>query len=102
MHINPDPVPKLNPYPVLLLTGVLMFVTVFVFQFGSGLALIRAGAASVDEDVSTLVARAWVSSESSREARTAQPAQSDPERPIPPRLLVLVDATGTNDRPARN
>lgn len=49
---------KFNPYPVLLTTGALMFATVVLSQTGSGVALLKAGAASVNQDVSSFAAKA--------------------------------------------
>lgn len=43
---------KLNPYPVLLTTGALMFATVMFAQTGASVGLLQAGAASLDRDVS--------------------------------------------------
>jgi hypothetical protein len=44
---------KFNPYPVLLTTGALMLATVVFAQTGTGVALLKAGASSVNGDVST-------------------------------------------------
>ena len=44
---------KFNPYPVLLTTGALMLGTVLLAQTGSSVALLKAGAASVNKDVSS-------------------------------------------------
>lgn len=54
---------KFNPYAALLLTSASMLLTVAVSQMGSGAALLRAGAASMDRDVASLAARTWVSLE---------------------------------------
>ena len=48
---------KFNPYAALLMTGALMIVTVIFAQVGANAALLRAGAASVDRDVSNFAAR---------------------------------------------
>jgi hypothetical protein len=48
---------KFNPYAVLLTTGVLMLATVLFSQTRSSVTLVKAGAASVDRDVSSFAAR---------------------------------------------
>lgn len=48
---------KFNPYAVLLTTGALMLATVVFAQLGTGMSLLKAGAESVDADVSSLVAK---------------------------------------------
>ena len=48
---------KFNPYPVLLTTGALMLATVVLAQTGSGVALLKAGAASVNKDVSSFAVK---------------------------------------------
>ena len=50
---------KFNPYPVLLTTGALMFGTVLLAQSGSSVALLKAGAASVNKDVSSFAVRTF-------------------------------------------
>ena len=47
---------KFNPYAALLTTGVLMLAVVFA-QTRSSVALLKAGVASVDKDVSSFAAR---------------------------------------------
>jgi len=47
---------KFNPYAALLTTGVLMLAVVFA-QTRSSVALLKAGAASMDRDVSSFAAR---------------------------------------------
>jgi hypothetical protein len=47
---------KFNPYVALLTTGVLMLAVVFA-QTRSSVSLLKAGAASVDKDVSSFAAR---------------------------------------------
>ena len=47
---------KFNPYAALLTTGVLMLAVVFA-QTRSSVALLKAGAVSVDRDVSSFAAR---------------------------------------------
>ena len=54
---------KFNPYAALLMTSALMLITVVLFQTGSSAALVRAGAASVDKDVSSFAAKTWTSLE---------------------------------------
>ena len=54
---------KFNPYAALLMTGALMLVTVILFQTGSSATLLKAGAASVDRDVSSFAARTLTSLE---------------------------------------
>jgi hypothetical protein len=61
---------KFNPYAALLTTGVLMLAVVFV-QTRSSVALLKAGAASVDKDVSSFAARTLLSGDAShRQAAT--------------------------------
>jgi hypothetical protein len=47
---------KFNPYAALLTTGVLMLATVVFAQTRSSVALLKAGAVSVDKDVSSFAA----------------------------------------------
>jgi hypothetical protein len=49
---------KLNPYSLLLMVGVLMFATATLTQLGAGGELVREGAKSVDQDISSFAARA--------------------------------------------
>jgi hypothetical protein len=56
---------KFNPYAALLTTGVLMLAVVFA-QTRSSIALLKAGAASVDRDVSSFAARTLISRDSSQ------------------------------------
>jgi hypothetical protein len=56
---------KFNPYAALLTTGVLMLAVVFV-QTRSSVALLKAGAVSVDRDVSSFAARTLSSRDSSQ------------------------------------
>jgi hypothetical protein len=49
---------KLNPYSVLLTTGVLMLATVVLAQMGTGANLLKQGARSVDKDISSFAAKA--------------------------------------------
>ena len=48
---------KFNPYAALLMTGALMVVTVVIAQLGPNSVLLKAGAESVDRDVSSFAAR---------------------------------------------
>ena len=57
---------KFNPYAALLTTGVLMLATVVFAQTRSSVALLKAGAASLDRDVSSFAARTLSSRDSSR------------------------------------
>ena len=57
---------KFNPYAALLTTGVLMLATVVFAQTRSSVALFKAGAASVDRDVSSFAAKTLLSRDSSR------------------------------------
>lgn len=52
---------KFNPYAALLVTGALMLVTVVLSPMGSNAALLKAGAASVDRDVSRFAAKTFPS-----------------------------------------
>jgi len=47
---------KFNPYAALLTTGLLMLATVLFAQTRSSIALLKAGAVSVDKDVSSFAA----------------------------------------------
>lgn len=49
---------KLNPYSVLLTTGILMLATVLLAQVGTNADLLKQGARSVDRDISSLAAKA--------------------------------------------
>jgi hypothetical protein len=48
---------KFNPYAVLLTTGALMLATVVFAQLGTSMSLLKAGAESVDADVSSFAAK---------------------------------------------
>jgi hypothetical protein len=48
---------KFNPYAVLLTAGALMLATVVFAQTRTSVALLQAGATSVDKDVSSLAAK---------------------------------------------
>jgi hypothetical protein len=54
---------KLNPYPVLLASGVLMSATVLFAQTGAGVELVEAGARAIDRDISSFAGRTLSSSE---------------------------------------
>jgi hypothetical protein len=60
---------KFNPYAVLLTTGALMLATVLFAQIGSSVALLKAGAVSLDRDVSGFAAKR-LSPRGSSERRT--------------------------------
>jgi hypothetical protein len=61
---------KFNPYAALLTTGVLMLAVVFA-QTRSSVALLKAGAVSVDRDVSSFAARTLSRDSSQRRALAA-------------------------------
>ena len=54
---------KFNPYAALVMTSASMLITVVLFQTGSSTALLKAGVASVDKDVSSFAAKTWTSLE---------------------------------------
>jgi hypothetical protein len=56
---------KFNPYAMLVTTGALMLATVLIAQTGPSVALVKAGAVSVDRDVSKLAAQTVSSLQSS-------------------------------------
>jgi hypothetical protein len=55
---------KFNPYVALITTGVLMLATVVFAQTRSSVALLKAGVASVDKDVSSFAAKTLLSRDS--------------------------------------
>src|SRR2546423_12776229 len=61
---------KFNPYAALLTTGMLMLAVVFA-QTRSSVALLRAGAASVDRDVSSFAAKTLSSRDASQRSTVA-------------------------------
>jgi len=61
---------KFNPYVALLTTGVLMLAVVFA-QTRSSVSLLKAGAASVDKDVSSFAARTSLLSGDASHRQTA-------------------------------
>jgi hypothetical protein len=73
---------KFNPYAALLMTGALMLITVVIAQIGSDAALLKAGVASVDRDVSSFAARTLTSLEGRRQA-------TDENRDSPTRVAVI-------------
>jgi len=85
---------KFNPYPVFLTTGALMFATVVLAQTGSGVALLKAGAASVNQDVSTFAVKT-IASLGSRAPTPALVARDDAVADAP-----VADATVPNTRVA--
>jgi hypothetical protein len=78
---------KFNPYAALLMTGALMVITVALFQTGSSAALLRAGAVSVDKDVSSFASKTWTSLEA--RAPVAQQRQADQPRETPTRVASI-------------
>jgi hypothetical protein len=56
---------KFNPYAMLVTTGALMLATVLFAQTGRSVALVKAGAVSVDRDVSKFAAQTLSSLQSS-------------------------------------
>ena len=71
---------KLNPYPVLLTIGALMFATVFFAQTGANAALLRAGVAAVDKDVSKFAAKT-VGSLQRRRSPVDEPSSDETDQP---------------------
>jgi hypothetical protein len=80
---------KFNPYAALLTTGVLMLATVLFAQTRSSVALLKAGAASVDRDVSRFAARTLLSRESSQ-----KPASGADEKRMSGTRLAFTDREG--------
>jgi len=78
---------KFNPYAALLMTGALMLITVVLFQTGSSAALLRAGAVSVDRDVSSFAAKTWTSLE--ERASVARQRAADQPRARPTRVASI-------------
>jgi hypothetical protein len=76
---------KFNPYAALLMTSALMLITVVVFQTGSSASLVRAGAASLDKDVSRFAAKTWTS----LEKRTLVADRSDQTRQRSTRMASI-------------
>ena len=68
---------KFNPYPVFLIIGALMFATVVLAQTGSGVALLKAGAASVNQDVSSFAVKTIASLGSGSPALARDEAVAD-------------------------
>jgi hypothetical protein len=66
---------KVNPYPVLLTIGLLMFATVFFAQTGANAALLKAGAASLDKDISKFAAKTVASLRGQRPSAATPSAQ---------------------------
>jgi hypothetical protein len=62
---------KFNPYAALLTTGVLMLATVVFAQTRSSVALLKAGAVSVDKDVSSFAATLLSTESSHRDTAVA-------------------------------
>ena len=68
---------RLSPYAALLLTGGLMLVTVVLSQLGSSAALLKAGAASVDKDLSNFAAKTFTSLAHGAEESSARPEEAN-------------------------
>lgn len=66
---------KFNPYAVLLTTGALMLATVLFAQMGSSVTLLKAGAVSVDRDVSGFAAKT-LSHRGSSHRRSQDPGEN--------------------------
>jgi hypothetical protein len=62
---------KFNAYTALLTTGVLMLATVLFAQTRSSVALLKAGAVSVDRDVSSFAATLLSSDSSQKQTLVA-------------------------------
>jgi D-serine deaminase-like pyridoxal phosphate-dependent protein len=73
---------KFNPYAALLMTGALMLLTVVIAQTGPNSALLKAGAVSVDRDVSSFAARTLTSLEGGRQT-------ADEDHDSPTRVAVI-------------
>ena len=71
---------KLNPYAVLLTTGVLMLATVVVAQIGTGVALVAQGAKSVDDDIASFAAKALSGTASDRALEVDRPSAMSERR----------------------
>jgi hypothetical protein len=70
---------KLNPYAVLLTSGVLMLATVVLAQLGTGADLLKQGARSVDKDISSFAAKVSRSSDGELDS-TSSPVAAEKER----------------------
>ena len=81
---------KFNPYAALLTTGVLMLATVVFAQTRSSVALLKAGAASLDKDVSSFAARTL----SARDPAQRHATGAD-ENQISGTRVALTDRQGT-------
>jgi hypothetical protein len=81
---------KFNPYAALLTTGVLMLATVVFAQTRSSVALLKAGAASVDKDVSSFAARTLSPGDSSQ-----RDASGADETRMSGRRVALTDREGS-------
>jgi hypothetical protein len=79
---------KFNPYPVLVMTGVLMSVTVVLAQTGASVSLVKAGVVSLDRDVSSFAVRTW-SSLHTRMLVADEPPESDVARHPETRLAAV-------------
>jgi hypothetical protein len=79
---------KLNPYPVLVTTGVLMLATVVLAQTGTGASLVKAGVGALKRDVSSFAVRTWTSLQS-RVLVADEPPESDVARHPESRLAAV-------------
>ena len=76
---------KFNPYATLLLTSAVMLITVVLLQTGPSTALLKAGVASVDRDVSNFAVKTWASLGS----RTLIADRSEQPRQRPARVASI-------------
>jgi hypothetical protein len=87
---------KLNPYPVLVTTGVLMLATVVLAQTGTSVSLVKAGVVALDREVASLAVRTW-SSLQSRVLIAEEPPEADVAR-HPESRLAAVEKTPADGR----
>jgi hypothetical protein len=85
---------KLNPYPVLVTTGVLMLATVVLAQTGTSASLMKAGIVSLNRAVASFAVRTW-SSLQSRVLVADEPPESDVAR-HPESRLAAVERTSAD------
>jgi hypothetical protein len=89
---------KLNPYLLLLTTGILMFVTVLLAQTGASGSLVKTGVVSLNRDVSSFAVRTW-SSMHGRVLVMDDPPGADVAR-HPDTRLASVESAADGDRRA--
>lgn len=87
---------KLNPYLLLLTTGLLMFVTVLLAQTGTSGSLVKAGVVSLNRDVSSFAVRTW-SSLQGRVLVSEDPPEADVARHPDTRLAAADAARAAGD-----